>query len=29
LDVMAGNIVGTVTSNGSGGWLSWLRGSRS
>lgn len=25
LDVMAGNIAGTVTSNGSGDWLSWLR----
>ena len=29
LDVMAGNIAGTVTSNGSGDWLSWLRSSKS
>jgi hypothetical protein len=29
LDVMAGNIAGTVTSDGSGGWLSWLRSSKS
>jgi hypothetical protein len=29
LDVMASNIAGTVTSNGSGDWLSWLRSSKS
>ena len=29
LDVMAGNIAGMVTSNGSGDWLSWLRSSKS
>lgn len=29
LDVMAGNIAGTVTSNGNGDWLSWLRSSKS